>query len=205
MGSVSWRRVLTIEAVVLGIVGATLVLFPAAAGAAWPWELPPLAARIAGSGFLGVAAAAGLAAVWAEPRGLRVIAVMGAGTLLVPLAGLFGVIDGTAEVPGTIALAVLFGTVAAANTWLYRTVPAGSSTWGPVAGGYRIYFAVHPTAMAHAVFVTIATVAMLAHLGLFDTTRIRSWGFIGLYVVAAVCGIAATVRAARARSEATRR
>lgn len=252
--------ILGIQAIVLGAAGIALVAVPGEAGGAWPWELPPLSARIVGAAFLGVAAAAATVAVWRQPRGLRALAVMGLGTLLVPVAAIVtpGVeVDG----PRLAILTLVLATCAVADVWLWRNAPV-SGGWGHLSRPFLAYFAIHlalvvvvgaalfvapttmadvapwelspvnirllsgiilasallsalalrdrdwaavyPTAVSFATFTTLATIAMFVHFGLFDPDRLRTWVFLGTYVVAALAAIVAVVRSAKARDQARR-
>jgi hypothetical protein len=67
----------------------------------------------------------------------------------------------------------------------------------------RDWAAVYPIAASHAVFVTLATAAMVIHFDLFDPARIRTWFFLALYVAAAIASTMAFVRATQARARTT--
>lgn len=141
MASASRRPVLWIQAFVLAVPGIALYVWPLEAAEWWPWPLPALAARFVGSAFLGVAGATAIVALWKEPRGMRALAVMAIGTLLVPLTGVIS--EGVdVSVPGLVALTILLGSVAVVDVALLRAAPS-AGRWGPLSRPYLAYFAVH--------------------------------------------------------------
>ena len=251
-------RVLWIQAIVLGVAGVALFALPTEAARAWPWVLPPLAARFVGGALLGIGAAAATTAIRHIPRGLPALAVMGLGTLLAPLAGILtsGVEVST---PRLAAMTALVGALALVDVGLVRASHAGD-VWGPLSRPFAAFFAIHlalvlpvglamyvaptavvdlwpwqlsivnvrlvgaiflasaplsamalrdrdwaavyPTAIAYAVFATLALVATALHFGLFDAGRLRTWVFVGLYALAAIGSAMAVVRSSRARAGA---
>lgn len=71
------RAILGILAVVLGTLGAALLIAPTWADAAWPWPLTPLTGRAVGAWNVGLGVAAGHAWLVDDARSLRPIGVTG--------------------------------------------------------------------------------------------------------------------------------
>jgi hypothetical protein len=101
-----------LHALIAGAFGVALYLAPAAAGAAWPWPLPPLAARFVGSLLIAAALNTALAAAARDEQPFAGALLMG--TVLYGLIALSGVLavptigaDG-----GLLAWIALFGVAA---------------------------------------------------------------------------------------------
>jgi hypothetical protein len=62
MNTTTLRTFLWLHTAIIGLAGLAFYLLPAAAGAAWPWPLPPLAARFVGSLLIASAVDTGLTA-----------------------------------------------------------------------------------------------------------------------------------------------
>jgi hypothetical protein len=63
MNTTTLRTFLWLHTAIVGLAGLAFYLLPAAAGAAWPWPLPPLAARFVGSLLIASALNTGLTAM----------------------------------------------------------------------------------------------------------------------------------------------
>jgi hypothetical protein len=95
-----------------GAFGVALYLAPAAAGAAWPWPLPPLAARFVGALLIAAATNTGLAAAARDEQPFAGALLMGA--VLYGLIALAGVLAVATIGPdgGLLAWIALFGVTA---------------------------------------------------------------------------------------------
>lgn len=85
--------VLWLHTLVMGVAGLAFFLFPVEAAKAWPWALPPLAARFMGSLFLGGAACSLVCLYSRDSRGLFAMALLAAGDALIASSGLLAIAD----------------------------------------------------------------------------------------------------------------
>jgi hypothetical protein len=90
MNTTTLRTILWLHTLIAGLAGAALYLIPAAAGGAWPWPLPALAARFVGALLLAGAIYSGLTA--AAPDELPVVGALLMGLILYGLIALTGVL-----------------------------------------------------------------------------------------------------------------
>jgi hypothetical protein len=110
-----------------GAFGLALYLAPAQFGAAWPWPLPPLAARFVGSLLLAAALDTGMAAAADDEAPFAGALLMGAVLYgLIALAGVLAV-PVVGPTSGLLAWVALFGVVALSAAALL-TIRLGMST-----------------------------------------------------------------------------
>jgi hypothetical protein len=131
MTLISLRAILWLHTLAAGAFGLALYLAPAAAGATWPWPLPPLAARFVGSLLLAAALDSGMAAAARDEQPFAGVLLMGsvlyglialAGVLAVPVVG---------STSGLLVAIALFGAVALASAALFALrmgVPQAGTT-----------------------------------------------------------------------------
>jgi hypothetical protein len=89
MNTTTLRTFLWLHTVIVGLAGLAFYLLPTAAGAAWPWPLPPLAARFIGSLLIASAVDTGLTA--AAHNELPISGALLMGLVLYGLIALTGV------------------------------------------------------------------------------------------------------------------
>ena len=142
------RLAMQVEAVALAAAGLGLYGWPTEVGAAWPWTLPPLAARFIGASLIGIAIGVAMTVRGATRGALVRTAVIGAGLLLAPLTGLLAPVDAVSG-PRLLSLAIAFG------AWALVDVAAGGLVAGipapPTAGrlprSLVAFFAIHLAAV----------------------------------------------------------
>jgi len=118
MSTGTLRTILWLHTLAAGAFGLALYLAPAAAGAAWPWPLPPLAARFVGSLLLAAALDTGMAAAARDEQPFSGALLMGAVLYgLIALAGMLAV-PVVGSTTGLLVSIALFGAVALASAAL---------------------------------------------------------------------------------------
>ena len=143
---IQWIKIgLWLHSLLVSLAGLCLFIFPAAFGSAWPWALPPLAARFMGSLLLGGAVCTALAALAPLPLPVEGPALLGLGDLLIVSVGLQDIGEIGFSGRMLIWLAAFIGTALLLFVLLFlRGRQATEGKDGSLLPrGLRIYFKIH--------------------------------------------------------------